>query len=290
MNHAQLRAFHAVAENKGFSAAARSLGLTQPALTLQVQALEQIYNTKLFIRRGRKTDITPSGKMLLNLSRRIFSLEKEAHTLLSSLEALKIGHLKIAAPSSILALQIASAFQEKYPEITFGLTTGPYKTIIEGLLDYRVDVAFFDSPPTDDHYRYQKIFDEPIKIAVSKNHAWHSRDAVEICELEGQRVIISVNEIAKKQNRNHWSYNIKYNKSDLSIVENREIVREAVANNLGVTYLTEREASGDTRIRLLELKDKKLRMEIFAICLAERRDTQLISRFLEVARYHHARV
>jgi LysR family transcriptional regulator, low CO2-responsive transcriptional regulator len=290
MNHAQLRAFHAVAENKGFSAAAKSLGLTQPALTLQVQALEQNYNTKLFIRRGRKTDITPSGKMLLNLSRRIFDLETEAHTLLSSLEALKIGHLKIAAPSSIFAFQIASAFQKKYPEVTFGLTTGPYKAIIEELLDYRVDVAIFDSSPIDDRYRYQKIFDEPIKIAVSKNHSWHSRNSVEIRELEGQRVIISVNEIAKKQQRDHWSYNIKYNKNDFSIMENREIVREAVANNLGVTYFTEREVSGDTRIRLLELEDKKLRMELFAVCLEERRDTQLISKFLEVAQYHQMRL
>ncbi|MEH6525035.1 MAG: LysR substrate-binding domain-containing protein [Sneathiella sp.] len=283
MNHAQLRAFHAVAENKGFSAAARNLGLTQPALTLQVQALEQNYNTKLFTRRGRKTHMTAPGKMLLNLSRRIFSLEKEAHTLLSSLETLKIGHLKIAAPSSIHALQAAAAFQEKYPEITIGFTTGPYKKIDEEILDYRADIAFFDTPPVNNQYYYQKIYDEPLKVAISHRHPWSGRESVSISELQDQRTIISINETTNGQKRDHWSHHVKYNKDDLVIVENREISREAVANNMGVSYFTPTEVSGDNRILLLELEEQSLRMEIFGICLAERRDSQIISKFFEVS-------
>jgi len=283
MNHAQLRAFHAVAENKGFSAAARNLGLTQPALTLQVQALEQRYNTKLFTRRGRKTHITAPGKMLLNLSRRIFSLENEAHTLLSSLETLKIGHLKIAAPSSIYALHTAAAFQEKYPEITIGFSTGTYKKIDEEILDYRADIAFFDAPPINNQYYCQKIYDEPIKVAVSERHPWRDRESVPMHQLESQRAIISINEMAKGQGRNHWSHRVKYNKDDLLIVENREISREAVANNMGISYFTPTEVSGDNRIHLVELEGQKLRMEIFGICLAERRDSQLISKFFEIS-------
>lgn len=284
MNHAQLRAFHAVAENKGFSAAARDLGLTQPAITLQVQALEKRYNTKLFARRGRKTQMTASGKMLLNLSRRIFSLEKEAHTLLSSMEALKFGHLKIAAPSSIHALKTAAAFQEKYPEITIGYSTGPYKQIDEEILDYRADIAFVDTSPINNKYYSQKIYDEPLKVAVSKKHPWSERVSVPIHQLEDQRAIISINERTGGQKKpNHWSHLIKYKKDDLLIVENREISREAVANNMGISYLTPTEVLGDNRIHLLELEGQKLRMEIFGICLAERRDSQLISKFFEVS-------
>ena len=77
MNHAQLRAFHAVAGEGGFTAAARRLGLTQPAVTLQVRALEQAQGISLFHRRGRRVALTDTGRQLYALTRRLFSLENE---------------------------------------------------------------------------------------------------------------------------------------------------------------------------------------------------------------------
>lgn len=84
MNHAQLKAFHAVANKGGFTKAARHMGLTQPAVSLQVQALEQNYQKELFVRRCGGVMLTPCGERLLSISRRIFELEEEAHLLLTS--------------------------------------------------------------------------------------------------------------------------------------------------------------------------------------------------------------
>ena len=79
---AQLRAFHAVATEGGFTAAAKRLRLTQPAVTLQVKALEQHYGVELFFRRGRTVRLSAIGEQLLTLTQRINGLTDEAQELL----------------------------------------------------------------------------------------------------------------------------------------------------------------------------------------------------------------
>ena len=97
MNHAQLRAFHAVASEGSFTRAAVALHVTQPTLSGQVKALEESFGVRLFDRRGRKVMPTELGRELLDLTRRLFGLEAEAEHLLSAARGLSKGHLRIGA-------------------------------------------------------------------------------------------------------------------------------------------------------------------------------------------------
>ncbi len=71
MNHAQLRAFHAVAGEGGFTRAAAALGVTQPTLSGQVAELEAAYGVRLFERRGRGIELTDLGAGLFDVTRRL---------------------------------------------------------------------------------------------------------------------------------------------------------------------------------------------------------------------------
>lgn len=64
-----LRSFHAVAENRGFTAAAHALNISQPTVTTQVRELEDRYGVELFIRTGRRVELTETGTALLDISR-----------------------------------------------------------------------------------------------------------------------------------------------------------------------------------------------------------------------------
>ena len=97
MNHAQLKAFHAVARDGGFSAAARALGVTQPTLTVQVRALEDGYRVALFHRRGRRVTLTRAGEELYTIAQRYFSVEREAEEFLRAEGGLSQGRVSIAA-------------------------------------------------------------------------------------------------------------------------------------------------------------------------------------------------
>ena len=283
MNHVQLKAFHAVAESGGFSNAAKILGLTQPAVTLQVQALEQSYNTKLFKRRGRKTEITASGKLLLNLSKRIFSLEDEAHTLLSSLGSLEVGLLKIVATSSLRSLSILSAFQAQYPGIDFSFTTVSTETIDEEVLDFRADIAIHHIPTEDKRLFCLKIEEAPLKLAVSKKHPWSMKKVMKLDEITDQMIIFPFDLETAREIRGHWSKLIRYEEEQILSLQNKEIGREAVANDLGIAFFTEKDIHWDKRIHAIDIRDKRLKEATYITCLAEERSSHLISSFVETA-------
>jgi len=74
MNHAQIRAFHAVANEGSFTKAARLLGISQPAVTIQVRALEEYYGVNLLHRSGQRVSLTDLGSGLLDFTRRTGAL------------------------------------------------------------------------------------------------------------------------------------------------------------------------------------------------------------------------
>jgi LysR family transcriptional regulator, low CO2-responsive transcriptional regulator len=73
-----LRTFHAVAEHRGFTAAANALGIGQPTVTTQIKELEERYGVELLLRRGRRVVLTEVGVALLEITRRLMNLSEEA--------------------------------------------------------------------------------------------------------------------------------------------------------------------------------------------------------------------
>ena len=88
----QLRSFHAVAENGGFTAAANALRISQPTVTTQVKELEERYGVELLLRLGRRVELTDTGAALFDISKRIMKLNEEADELLMSSGRLTTGH------------------------------------------------------------------------------------------------------------------------------------------------------------------------------------------------------
>ncbi|MCR9215149.1 MAG: LysR substrate-binding domain-containing protein [Proteobacteria bacterium] len=279
MNHAQLRAFHAVAQNGGFTSAAQALGLTQPALTLQVLALERRYNTKLFNRKGRRIEITSSGAALLRLSTRIFSLEEEAHSLLSSLENLDAGRLKIVAASSLNTLPFVSRFSDKYPAIDLTFHLAEPRKIEEYILDCRFDIGFLQQQPKHSRLFSHKLIEDPVKLAVSHNHPWRSRYSIAPTELKKLKIILSRCEGDATADSNPWFNQFGLCKEKTIVMESKEVGREAVANNMGVAFLSEKEVSGDSRIHLIEIEGKKLTSKNYVTFLNDNKGLRVISSF-----------
>ena len=89
MRYAQLKAFHAVAVNGGFSKAAERLALTQPAISDHIRKLEDAYGSELFLRRRGGVELTPFARKLFALTERIFEAETEALELLSRAKGLE---------------------------------------------------------------------------------------------------------------------------------------------------------------------------------------------------------
>jgi len=99
ISHAHLRSFHAVATHGSFTRAAEFLHITQPTLSGQVKELEERYGIKLFLRLGRRIELTDIGLSAYAITRHLFRYEEEVEQLLLSARALTTGKLRVAADS-----------------------------------------------------------------------------------------------------------------------------------------------------------------------------------------------
>lgn len=127
MNISQLRAFIEVVDRGSFSEAARRLGVSQPAVTMQVQALESDIGAALFERRYRRIDLTEAGQLLLPRARRILDELDEARDEIDNMGGHVTGRLTIAAsttPGQYVLPRLLGGFLSAYPEVRVGVVIG----------------------------------------------------------------------------------------------------------------------------------------------------------------------
>src|SRR4051812_32945901 len=98
----QLRIFRAVAKQLSFTGAAKVVNLSQSAVTVQMQQLEEIVGTPLFARAGRRVRLTEAGETILELSTRFEALLEDARESIASQRGLHTGTLKLCAVGSAI--------------------------------------------------------------------------------------------------------------------------------------------------------------------------------------------
>jgi DNA-binding transcriptional LysR family regulator len=101
MDDHKLKVFCTVAETKSFSKASEIIRLTQPAVSLQIQALEEIYGTKLFNRSGCIITLTKAGELLYKYAKEINSLYMAAEKEMGDHTGLVKGVVTIGTSSTI---------------------------------------------------------------------------------------------------------------------------------------------------------------------------------------------
>ena len=146
MRYTQLRSFHAVATAGGFNAAAEAFHSSQPTLTTQVGALEAEYGLELFIKKGRRRELTNAGRQLLAITARLFAEEEEAIAFLEQSRELKHGKLSIGAVGPYHVTEMLAAFNRAYPGIELAVKLGNSTEVLSDLLEYKSDIELESVP------------------------------------------------------------------------------------------------------------------------------------------------
>lgn len=125
MNLTNLRTFVAVVDLGSFSGAARTLGISQPAVTMQVQALESSVGTPLLDRRYRRIDLTEAGAVLIEHARAVLDQIEEASEQIASLSGTVSGRLVIAAsttPGDYVIPRLLGGFLAANPQVSVAIS------------------------------------------------------------------------------------------------------------------------------------------------------------------------
>lgn len=284
MLYPQLRAFHAVATKGGFSKAAETLHVTQPAISAQIRALEQTYGIALFARLGRTTVLTEPGERLLEITRRIFALEQEADEALRAARKLQPTMFKIGSDAPYSVSGLLAVYCQKNPGVHVSLIMGPAEEMQRELLGCRLDVAVLVRVQKDPRFLVVPYSRHKIVLIVGQHHPWAKRASVQIKDLHGQPMILrdsryslthQVFERALKQKSVAPNVVMK--------VDSRENLREAVAAGVGMGVTVETDALSDQRVKGLVLNGGALSISDYLVCLKQRGELSAVRTFLSFA-------
>lgn len=281
MRLTQLRSFHAVARTGSFTRAAELLNVSQPTITMQVRELEEAYRVQLFHRSGRRVALTSLGERLARISHQIFGLEGEASQLLRDEGELKSGELRLASVGPKHVTRMLVEFKRRYPGIKLAVTIGNTQEVVERVLDYRADVGVLARHLDDERFHSLPFGRYPILIFVPAGHRFARRRTVRIADLAGERLVLrekgSTTRAALEAAMRHAGIQAE----EVMEISNRELIRECVANGLGIAAVSEIEFVPGPDVHALRVTDTTLHIDAHLICLAERSELRLVGAFLE---------
>ncbi|MFN3824331.1 MAG: LysR substrate-binding domain-containing protein [Pseudorhodobacter sp.] len=285
MRYVQLRAFHYVATTGGFSRAAEALRLTQPAVSDQVRKLEDEYDVLLFSRARKQITLTPEGEHLLQITRRMFDNEREAHDLLSERLAFRSGNLRIIADSAHHLTHLLTRFRQKYPSVRITVQAGNTGAVISSLQRYEADLGVLGELPDQQQFEIVELGCSPIIAFAARTHPVATRPSLSLRDLQDLPLVLREEGSRTRSKLEQAAAAAGVILQPVIVAEGREAVREIVAAGAGVGFVSAAEFGEDRRLKRIELDGASgLTMDESIICLPERRSGKLVSAFLDLAR------
>src|SRR5262245_31190626 len=174
MDTRQLAAFCAVVERKSFSQAAERLGVTQPAVSLQIRSLEQRLGRKLLDRSGRRVEPTEAGLRLYASAQRLLQAEAQMlEELESDDDGVVTGTLELGAstgPGGSVVPVLLCEFQEHHPDVRVRLSVSDTQTVVEQVADRELELGVVGAGRRHRGVTFEPFFLDEVALAVPASH------------------------------------------------------------------------------------------------------------------------
>ncbi|MDX1615298.1 MAG: LysR family transcriptional regulator [Candidatus Promineifilaceae bacterium] len=182
----QLNVFLTASETLNFTAAARQLHMTQPSVSQHIQALEQHFQTSLFVRQGRQMVLTDAGEALVPLARRLVDWSVRIDETMESLQGQVYGHLKVGCSTTsgkyVLPFLLTS-FMKRHPQVRATCQVAPRRQAVDDLCDGLIHLALASPRDFCSQVEFRKFIADPILLIVPCSHPWAHRRHIEAEEL-----------------------------------------------------------------------------------------------------------
>lgn len=169
----QLRAFVTLAEELHFGRAAQRLFIVQPALSMQIKALEEELGARLFERDRHKVELSDTGRVFLPEARATLQQAARAEQMARLSSRGEIGTLRIAFVSSVLPALLPAVLRtmrERYPLITLELKDMPTPDQVAALRDRRIDFGMIRLPAAYAGIDTRVVLEEGFVVALPLDH------------------------------------------------------------------------------------------------------------------------
>ena len=236
----QLRALGAVHTMGSVTAAARSLNLTQPAVTLQLRNLEALAGLPLIQRTGEGMRLTDAGREVMALTERIEAALVDCEQALDMIAGRSGGRVSIGSVSTakyFVPFAIA-AFAKRHPKIDIVLRIGNREEIRQALRGYDLDIAIMGQPPPDVPVEKRLMGEHPHAIVAAAGH-WLAKDSgLAVVDLTYETFIMRERGSGTRMLMEQF-----FQSSDLQPkigmeMDSNETIKQAVIAGLGIAFIS----------------------------------------------------
>ncbi|WJR79371.1 LysR substrate-binding domain-containing protein [Bradyrhizobium sp. NP1] len=277
----QLRAFHAVAEHGGFTAASRVLHVGQPTLTIQVKELEETYGVELLIRHARRVELTEAGRGLREITRGIMKFCDEAHDLLSAHGQSTRGHLRLATVGPFHATEILAAFKREHPGVQISTLLGNSERTLRHIIDFDAEVAILAEVPEDPRVTMVPYRKHRVIAFVNGDHPWFNRKSVRLRELADQPFVLRERGSTTRRAFEAAMLEEGFQINPVFEIESREGVWKAVERGLGISVVADFEFVPHPNLRALEISDRVIKTQYSIAYHRDRAHSPIIKAFID---------
>lgn len=276
LNFHQLHIFHTVAEKGSFSAAAQALHMTQPAVTMQVQSLEDYFGTKLLQRSTKRIDLTEAGKALMPYARRSIELIRDTDQSMSTFTKQLKGRLQLGASLTIgeyILPRLLGPFGQEYPHISISMKVINTAQIMEDIINHQLNFGLIEAPVNHPEMHMEAVMSDELKLIVPKGHPLSNRTNVTLDEVieypfvlreqgSGTRLVME-EQLKRKQ----------IDPADLKIVMelgSTGAVKSAVEAGLGISFLSISSVKHEVAlglVHIVSIDDVKFKRQFYSIYL-----------------------
>ena len=177
----ELQIFAVAAEEENFSAAARKLHLSQPAISFQIQALEQRLKVQLFQRIGRRIVLTEAGRELLPMAREMIQLSSRIEESMCASQGLVKGHVVIGcstSPGKYILPHLIGAFRKQFPDVQFSVEVMTRQMVEEKLGAKQIHIGVLSLCSKNKDLECFPFFADELVLIVAANHPWATRGEI----------------------------------------------------------------------------------------------------------------
>jgi LysR family transcriptional regulator, low CO2-responsive transcriptional regulator len=183
LNFHQLHIFYTVAEKGSFSHAAQALHMTQPAVTMQIQSLEDYFGLKLFHRTTKKIELTEAGRQLKPYARKCLDLMRDTDLAMAAFTRMVEGRLQLGASMTMAEFimpRLLGPFNKQYPRISISMKVMNTTQILDEIFGHQLTFGLVEAPIHHPDVHTETFLNDELKLIMPANHPLADAERIEL--------------------------------------------------------------------------------------------------------------
>jgi len=283
----QLEILRAIVETGSFTAAGERLHVSQSAISRQVLLLEEEFKEPLFLRFGRRIQITPTGEKLLQLSHRVFADIRDTTGEILDHKKKLTGTLRLVGGMTVCLYVFPALLQDyrqRHPDVEIKVITGGTPRLVRKLRSGAADLGLLTLPIEDSALLTVPAIEEELLLVMPVGHAFATDRPIPPKALVRQPFILFETGSNTRRAIDQFFIRADIQPSIVAETENVEIIKSMVASGLGITIVpfqaVAQEITGGT-LRVARIEGERLVRETGWVHLRAERVPRMVQEMMD---------